>query len=187
MAVQNAKACDPISTTEVGIMMVFNARQLENDDAPIRVTEVGITKDVMPTPENAPSEMLRREVGIKRYESAEQPSKATLSIITTDVGMFTYMSDEHARNAAVPIFVMVVGIRTETRSHFSPHEVPEKELFNIDFSDVGIDIVTEIGQQQLLQLEHCLAGLDCPIFNPKNTSVAFSNGMLDKLVLTSPG
>ena len=69
--------------------MTFNAGQLEKDEAPIRVTEVGITNEVIPTPEKVPSEMLLREVGIKRYESAVQPSKAALSMLTTDVGIFT--------------------------------------------------------------------------------------------------
>ena len=149
---QNAKAYRPIETTEVGIMIVFNTWQLENDDAPIRVTEVGMTKDVMPTPENALSEMLSREVGIKRYDSAEQPSNAALSIMTTDVGRFKYVSDEHARNAAAPMLVMVVGIKTETSSHLLLQEAPENELFNIDCSDVGIEIFDEFAH--VLQFKH---------------------------------
>ena len=117
--------------------------QLENEEAPIRLTDVGITMFDKAVCAKAPSEILLTEVGINTQFREEHPLNALAPILRTDVGILTTVSLEQNLNALAPIEVIVVGMVTDTRLHVPPHEELEKEFSETLVSVVGIIITKE--------------------------------------------
>lgn len=82
---------------------IRNAVQLENEETPMRLTEVGMTMFDNAVCANAPSEILLTEVGINTQLREEQPLNALAPILRTDVGIFTTVSREQSLNALAPM------------------------------------------------------------------------------------
>ena len=73
MAVFPSNARAPRYSTEVGMNNIRNPVHLENEESPMRLTEVGITMLDIAVRAKTPSEILLTEVGINTQLSEEQP------------------------------------------------------------------------------------------------------------------